>query len=160
MNLVKFLLLAVLAGCSMVNSSLHYTKGTECLERGDYETAVVELEQAVELCPDIPRNYFNLRCAYILTGEHFKGWCCLEQARLCLDEEVRRNYNSAWSCKKFIKAQEVDKEGTPLEEVLKKLGTPDSRCDSSEGETICIYGACVMTFKDAKLTSCTYTPSK
>jgi hypothetical protein len=163
MKLVKILLIStfvVLTGCSLVSSSVHYTKGTESLERGDYANAIVELRQAVELCPDLPRNHINLRCAYILVGEHYKGWYCLEQARLCVDEEARQNYNFAWACKKYMKAQEVDKEGTPLEEVLAKLGTPDSRVESTDGETTCVYGACVMTFRDDKLTSCTYTSSK
>lgn len=159
MKLVELFLIVTLVlftGCSVVNSSVHYTKGTESLERGDYETAIVQLKHAVELCPELPRNHINLRCAYILVGEHYKGWYCLEQARLCMDEEARRNYNFAWACKKYMKSQEVDKEGTPLQIVLEKLGTPDSREDRENGETICVYGACTLTFKDDLLITCTY----
>lgn len=160
MKLVQFFLitfLAFLSGCSVISSSIHYTKGTECLEQGDYEKAVVELKQAVELDPEFPRNHINLRCAYINMGEHFKGWCCLERARLCHNEKERKCYNFAWNCKKYMQAQEVDTKGTPLNNVLNKLGTPDSRIDTNNGETICVYGACTLTFKDDQLTTCTYT---
>jgi tetratricopeptide (TPR) repeat protein len=146
-----------LTSCSCITSSFHYTKGTQCMERGDYDGAVIELNQAVELDPEFARNHSNLAYAYLQTGRNDKYWYHCRQAVLCPYKDAAGAINFAELCDKLIKKPGLNKPGTSLEEIIDNLGTPDSRTDSANGdETVCTYGTCIMKFKDHKLTSCKF----
>ena len=64
----------VCVGCQTVESSLNYTKGTKALDAGDYDTAIADLEKAVELDPEVARNHINLAAAYLMRGQIQEGW--------------------------------------------------------------------------------------
>jgi tetratricopeptide (TPR) repeat protein len=137
----KWLYLAaflVMTGCSTVASSPHYTEGTRAIERGDYQTAVKELEQAIQLEPRVSRYHNNLAFAYFHLGNEQKGWYHLRQAVL-LDPDNRyavASFNGYWG--------ELEKNGKvrigmPTQELVKNLGEPDLTLKIGD-ETSLVWG--------------------
>jgi tetratricopeptide (TPR) repeat protein len=148
----------LLSGCSTVASSIHYTNGTQCLERGDYSTSVNELEMAVELDPSRARNYTNLSAAYIAIGDGEKSWYCCRQA-------VRCPYDDGGICRMAfaphyrarIAEPGLNKIGTSWEDIHKNLGDPDEYQEDANGQiSSCTYGVFDMFFSDGKLTGSSF----
>lgn len=144
----------VFTGCSTISSSYHYTSGTQCLERGDYAGAIVELEQAVELDPEMARNHSNLSYAYLCNQELDKAWYHSRQAVLCPYKDDAGYGNFSNICKLMIIDPKLNEPGTPIEEIRTKLGEPDIEMDNGSMITY-LYGCCAMEFKEGKLVKCT-----
>src|ERR1700688_2374343 len=82
-NVYIFLLILIiplLSNCAGIRSSINYTKGTECLEKGDFEGARSYLEEACRLDPSMSRNHNNLACTYLELDEIDKAWYSARQA--------------------------------------------------------------------------------
>lgn len=151
----------ILTGCGMVSSSIHYTKGTRCLENGDYKSAAFELEQAVELDPTLGRNHTNLACAYQQLGEFQKTWYHTRQAVLCEYKDAAGPLFFVKQCELLIIKPGLDQPGTPLEVIIDTLGSPDIiENNEQDNEIFYIYGLCLMKFKDRKLTACKFMTIK
>lgn len=143
---------SLLTGCDACYSSMHYTNGTACLDRGDYEQAVVELTCAVELDPALARNYSNLAAACIGVGDYESAWCYLRQAVLCRYQDPVANRNFRKVCSNRLAQKNLDCCGTSYEEISECLGTPDDIEYSDNGSVaFCSYGTYVMEFSDNKL---------
>jgi tetratricopeptide (TPR) repeat protein len=141
----------LLAGCSIISSSIQYTKGTECLERGDCQGAIQHLEKAVELNPTYASNQGNLACAYIAAGEIEKAWLHSRKAVLCNNSSEADLFTFVYLCHMFIEEKGVLQKGISLEDVLCELGEPDARFERDDRLLGLVYGRCILTFYDEKL---------
>lgn len=149
------LILTLTTGCATISSSFYFTKGSQFLQQGDYERAIVELEKAVEEDPSMARNHTNLAAAYFANGDLQKAWYQSRQA-------VRAPYQDGISqlqfkgyYKSFIVDQGLNKKGVSFEEVSAKLGLPDELTKNEAKSTIfCVYGTCRMSFIDGLLVNC------
>lgn len=155
MNPIALLCLLTLSltGCSTVSSSLHYTKGTQYLDQGDYAKAVEELEQAVAIDPRFARNHTNLASAYANLGLMDKAWFQTRQAMLSPYRDQVGAILFATLYRLLVIEAGLDQPGTCLTTVVDQLGTPDITLISSDGVSL-QYGACRMEFKEDKLVSC------
>lgn len=139
----------MLCGCSRIWSSYHFTKGTECLKKGDYQEARLHLEEACELDPSMSRNHNNLAYIYMQLGEIDKAWYRARQAAFVdpSNEEAVINFNILMS--ELEAAHNLGK-GSSKEDVKAALGEPDM--DSEENNSsIYRYGLSLLIFKDGKL---------
>lgn len=148
------LVLVVLAGRATVSSSLNYTAGTEALEKGDFETAVVHLEEAVRLDPSLSRNHNNLAYAYYETGRLQEAW---DHGRKAVLLDPDNEYARANSRRIFAAMwNEVGlKAGASEDAVRLKLGTPDGTNDSRDEVCGCIwwqYGFTALSIVDGEVT--------
>lgn len=150
-SLLIIILILCLPGCSTVNSSLNYTKGTEALERGDYEESIRFLEEAVRLDPKLSRNHNNLGYAYLQTGRHKKGWFHVRQAVL-LDPNNRYAVATFLSVWNNFEADGLFALGTSETRILSELEEPDIRI-GNEKEIVLIYGLKMLRFRDSELYS-------
>ena len=146
--------LLLLAGCATVSSSLNYTEGTDALEKGDFNTAIVHLEEAVRLDPKLSRNHANLAYAYYETGQIEKAWLH-GRAAVLLDpsnEAAKANWHRIFG--DMWKKSEL-KTGATEGAVRAGLGAPDSTNDSRNGVCGCIwwqYGYTALSMVDGKVT--------
>ncbi len=146
-----FLLLITIitSGCSFIQSSFEYTRGTQCLERQDYNAAVVHLENAVRLNPKLSKNHNNLAVAYLETKNFEKAWYHSRQAVL-IDGN---NYEAIFTFKELSRAifKRCDiKEGMGFDEVVIHLGKPDHVYNTAN-ETVYFYGTIGIGFIDEKI---------
>ncbi len=145
-----FLLIIILflPGCTAVKSSVHFNKGTQCLEDGNIQEARIHLEKACELEPRLSRYHNNLACVYIKLGEIKKAWDQSRQAAY-LDT---RNEEAVFTFKSLLELLTSSyniKNGSTREEVEIAFGEPDMIIDGSE--KILRYGICFLLFKEEKL---------
>jgi tetratricopeptide (TPR) repeat protein len=140
----------LLVGCATVESSLNYTKGTEALEAGDTDAAISHLEKAVQLDPGLARNHNNLAAAYFAKNRIREGWPHVRKAVGIAprDEFARQNF-----VRYFLKLVDMGliKEGLTEQQVVRNLGTPDSK-QESEGRTAWQYGLTAFYFEKGRLT--------
>ncbi len=154
MKVVFCLLMIIIAtSCNSISSSLNYSKGTECLEKGDYEEAVASLEKAVELDPDMGRNHTNLATAYAASGEWDKAW---KQSRTGLkakypDEHGLKSFDSIY--KAYVTSRGIDKIGNSRKMIEERLGPPDMVLANGDQYK---YGLVIMTFKNDVLKHVVY----
>jgi tetratricopeptide (TPR) repeat protein len=139
----------VTSSCSVIQSSVEYTKGTECLQRGEYSTAVVHLEKAVSLDPKLSRNHNNLAAAYLGIQDIEKGWYHSRQAVL-LDMNNREAISSFKQLSREIFERYDIKIGMSVDKVVSLLGKPDHTIDSNT-EMIYFYGTIGLKFADGEL---------
>lgn len=139
---------STLCGCSGIQSSVHFTRGTQCIEKGDFQGARFHLEKACELDPSMSRNHNNLTYIYIQLGEIDKAWYHARQAAF-LDpgnEEAVTNFNNLLDeLETFYNIAE----GSSKEDVKAALGEPDM--DSEDHDCTLRYGLALLVFKDGKL---------
>lgn len=154
--ILSLMLIPFLTACSFISSSIHYTRGTEHLEAGEYELAISELNKAVALNPNMARNHNNLVCAYIALKEWDKAWYHSRQAVLCSIQDSVRSYYFDFFCENLIHQPGLDAIGTNHEEIIGKLGTPEMAMYDLESHVLemCCYGVLSMKFKDGKLIEC------
>jgi tetratricopeptide (TPR) repeat protein len=147
--LVVLFLLILASSCSLINSSLEFTKGTKCLDKGDHSAAVLHLENAVRLNPNYSKIHNNLGCAYYGVNNVEKSWYHLRQVVL-LDAN---NREAALSFKELSREVfrhcQID-EGMSLDEVIHLLGEPDYIFDTPKGK-VYFYGTIGLEFVDGKL---------
>ena len=144
---------ALLAACATVTSSLHYTRGTDALEQGDFETAIIELEEAVHLDPSLSRNHGNLAYAYLETGRIQDAWVRGRNAVILdpANEYARRNWGRIFVA---MRAEVGLEKGDSSAEIRDKLGNPDGTHDASNAECGCIwwqYGYTALSFVNDRL---------
>lgn len=157
--LIKFFFLSItvlVASCSIVASSFHFTLGTQCLDKGDYIGAVRHLERAVELDPTMSRNHNSLACAYMGIQEVEKAWYQSRQAVLCepVDYISLETFMNIY--KLCVKNRGLNQKGTSLQEILSKLGEPDLKNEEPDGTITIIYGCSAMKFFNGMLVSCSF----
>ena len=145
----------VLTGCSTLSSSYHYTCGTQCLERSDYDGAIIEFKQAVALDLEIARNHSNLSYAYFCKQDYENAWYHCRKALLCPYQDGASTGNFTNLCKLMIIAPKLNEPGTPIEEIRSKLGEPDIEMNNGMTTTY-IYGCCAMEFQEGKLVKFTF----
>lgn len=151
MHPLWFALALILAGCATVASSPHFTRGTQALERGDYQTAVNELNEAVQLEPGVSRYHNNLSFAYFKLKNEQKGWFHLRQAVL-LDTNNRRaaaSFESYWT---HLERGGKVRVGALEKDILASLDEPDITL-KSEPETSYIWGYKRVRVKGATVVS-------
>jgi len=146
--LIVIPLCALLVSCAMTEAMKHFGEGTRALERGDWETAIAELEKARELDPKTSTVRNNLAVAYGAIGRTEESWWEVRQAVL-LDERnvyALRHFARQWYGFKVRKILAV---GHSMAQVEAELGTPDMATlkggDPSEG--VWFYGPCTVEFK-------------
>ena len=102
----------------------HALAGTAAIERGDFKTAVAELETAVTANPKVSSYHNNLAFAYFQLGNEPKGWFHLRQAVLLNSENIPavKSFESFWD---HLEKTGVVKLGKGREELVSALGTPD-----------------------------------
>lgn len=137
---------AISVGCSAINSSLNFTKGTDCLVNGDYNQAAAYLEKAVELDPDMGRNHTNLAAAYLALEEKEKAW---KESRAAIN--CKNTNSDDYECFAIMFVQYADgqglcRPGTSKEVILEKLGTPDREI-KTDSIVQYLYGPFIMSFK-------------
>jgi tetratricopeptide (TPR) repeat protein len=122
----------------LVNASSHFTRGTQALERGDFETAVKELEEAVRLEPKMSRYHNNLAFAHFQLKNEPKGWFHMRQAVLIdpANQQAAASFESYWA---HLERRAKVRIGAPASEVLSALGQPDLS-NESETESLYIWG--------------------
>lgn len=143
-------------GCAAIKSSYHYTKGTQYLDNGNIEAAIGELNQAVDLYPDMGRNHTNLAAAYMLNNNVEKAWFHCRQAVLCPYQDADASLNFVKMCDLLIIKAGLNQPGVSQNEVLQALGLPDITI-SNENHSVVFYhyGTCSMEFHNGILTNCT-----
>lgn len=141
----------------MVSSSLHYTKGTQCMESGKYSEAVAELEEAVRLDPEMGRNHTNLACAYMLTGDHEKSWIHYRKAVHCKTPCKETLKNFPVICEQKLAKNNLKQPGTSYSQIVQALGEPDLiYYDKNNKVACCMYGTFVFNFEEEKVVSTKY----
>src|SRR5262245_19349296 len=68
------------AGCAAIEGARLYRDGTEALERGDAEQAVVALETAAERVPEASEVQNHLGLAYLALGRRGEAQLAFERA--------------------------------------------------------------------------------
>jgi Flp pilus assembly protein TadD len=81
------------AGCSAIEGARLYRDGTQALERGDGEQAVVALERAAERVPEASEVQNHLGLAYLAVGRRGEALLAFERAVAldCENEAARHN---------------------------------------------------------------------
>lgn len=133
-------------GVSWIASSLDYTKGTEALDRHDYQSAVRYLERSVSLDPFNVRNRTNLAAAYASVGDYEKAWR-EDRKAILLDHNaphVMPNFFSAWHAFENLGAISI---GNSATEIAKALGAPDLLVAKGNKE-YWSYGIMLLVFDD------------
>jgi len=152
MNRRLIILLAPLlwTGCSTVQSSLNYTAGTEALQSGNYDEAIVQLEKAVELDPALARNQNNLAAAYLAKGYIAEGWPHVRKAVILAprDKAALGNFSSYF---KTMIDRGLVKKGLTQAAITKNLGKPDGTLER-DNETLWQYGAVALYFEGGRMT--------
>lgn len=144
-------LFAFLVSCSTVSSSYHYTLGTEAAQQGDYQGALVHLQQAVDLDPTIARNHNNLACVYLDLGEPEKAWqpACNAVWTLADAEDTRafrQNFVNIWN---RMREQHQIKKGLTVDEVMQRLGQPNSiNSLQNHNGWVLTYGLVMLRFEN------------
>jgi len=153
MKSIALLFASLLCGCSMITSSLNYSKGTKALDERDFDTAVIHLEEAVRLDPNYSRNHNNLASAYLGAGRLPEGWVHVRKATLL---DTRNKY--AWANCRYIFTEMRDatglKQGDSAATVQEKLGSPDKIEKTSNKEADCAlwqYGCVGLNMVNGKL---------
>jgi tetratricopeptide (TPR) repeat protein len=77
---VVFALCAALAGCADLEARRFYRAGTDALDRGDSQRAVIELERAAALAPEISAIQNHLGIAYEDAGRSEDALLAYERA--------------------------------------------------------------------------------
>lgn len=146
-----FSLALILVGCATVESSAHFTRGTEALERSDYQTAVNELTEAVRLEPRFSRYHTNLSYAHFKLNDVKKGWYHLRQAVL-LDtnnQQAKASFESYWA---YLERSGKVRVGSLEKDVLRALDEPDIAL-RADAETSYIWGYKRVRVKGAAVVS-------
>lgn len=134
-----------------------FTRGTQCLNEGDYPKAVEHLSEAVRLDPTMSRNHNNLASAYVATGQIALAWEHSRKAINCWGFNPAAELTFIQLYKAYAKECKIGL-GSTRDYVFEKLGKPD-RCESIIGNTeLCYYGSIKMEFVDGKLASVTQEP--
>jgi Flp pilus assembly protein TadD len=68
------------AGCTAIEGARLYRDGTEALERGDADQAVIALEQAAERVPEASEVQNHLGLAYLAQGRRDDAQLAFERA--------------------------------------------------------------------------------
>ena len=68
------------AGCTAIEGARLYRDGTDALERGDAEQAVVALERAAERVPEASEVQNHLGLAYLALGRRGEAQLAFERA--------------------------------------------------------------------------------
>jgi hypothetical protein len=143
-NCLLFIL--ALTGCATISSSLHFTKGTQYLDQCNYPAAVVELEQAVALDPDMARNHNNLCNAYVGVEDWDQAWISARKAVLAKYEDAVGDRMFRQLCRIMIINQGLAEPGTSVDELKEKLGCPDIETWRSLQ-----YGTFIFYIEDGKV---------
>ncbi len=80
LSAVPVLLLLVMLGCSGIEGARHYREGTQALERGDANSAVLALERAAERVPEASEVQNHLGLAYLASGRRDEALRAFERA--------------------------------------------------------------------------------
>lgn len=148
-SLIYLLFFSTFTGCMAIGSTLNYTLGSQCLIDKEYNEAVVYLERAVELDPDMGKNHQNLAMAYLQLADYDKAWIHLRKALQCKYPDAyaaRKTFPSFYQC--YVTNQGIDELGTSRDAITTQLGEPDMIL--AHGNQY-VYGLCIMTFEDDKL---------
>jgi tetratricopeptide (TPR) repeat protein len=147
---------ACLSGCGTVGSSVNYTRGTEALEKQDYDAAIPLLEEAVRLDPTLSRNHNNLAAAYLGAGRIKDGWPHVRKAVLLdtTSEYASANFQQYWI--QIVTLTGVDV-GDSHATVKHNLGEPDEK-DVRNRDTLWLYGSKILLFNDDKLVGTSDVP--
>ena len=154
---MKYYLLIFLSllsyGCATVTSSANYAKGTEALEKGDVETSIGYLEEAVRLEPQSSKNHNNLASAYTAVGRIDEAWLHVRKAVVLDPWNEYAVLNSRHIFKTIVKAKDLQ-EGDSELIVIEKLGKPESTKEALKSECGCTwwqYGSVGLSFVDGML---------
>lgn len=81
------------AGCSAIDGARLYRDGTQALEHGDAEQAVVALERAAERVPEASEVQNHLGLAYLALGRRGEAQLAFERAVAldCANRAALRN---------------------------------------------------------------------
>lgn len=151
---VSICLILVFTSCSTVNSSLHYTKGTEALEVENYDSAIIHLEKAIELDPSLSRNHNNLAHAYFEKDRILDGWPHIRKA-VILDPSNQYAHQNFERYFRTLLERGYAKEGYTQATIIENLGFPDNTLVRGE-ETLWQYGMVAIYFKEGKVTGFNY----
>ncbi len=154
-RLITCTTLLMFTSCNTAASSIYFYKGTQCLQEGNFEQAIVDLKKAVELNPTYARNHVNLCAAYMIIGDDEKAWYHSRQSRMCRygDNSSEKQFEN--QCDRYIHKPGLDRPGTSYEEVISKLGAPDLFCEASDStRKVITYGTFMMIFDEGKLIEC------
>jgi tetratricopeptide (TPR) repeat protein len=143
------LVLLIFSGCAAVKSSLNYTEGTRALEAGDYDTAILHLEKAVQLDPDLSRNHNNLAAAYLARDRIREAWPHVRKAVIIHPRNTAAQGNFRRCFKRLIDMDLV-KEGYSEVTLVQNLGQPDSTFKRGD-EVLWQYGMVALYFRDGRL---------
>jgi tetratricopeptide (TPR) repeat protein len=144
------LLPLIFCGCSTVESSVNYTKGTRALEAGDYDTAIMHLEKAVQLDPDLSRNHNNLAAAYLARSRIREAWPHVRKAVILQPRNTAAQGNFR-RCFKSLIDMGLVKEGYSQATIVQNLGQPDSTLKRGD-EVLWQYGMVALYFRDGRVT--------
>jgi tetratricopeptide (TPR) repeat protein len=143
------LLPLLFSGCATVKSSLNYTDGTRALEAGDYDTAIVHLEKAVQLDPGLSRNHNNLAAAYLAKGRIRDAWPHVRKAVILQPRNTAAHGNFRRCFGGLIDLTLV-KEGDSQDTIAHNLGQPDSTLNRGD-DVQWQYGMVAIYFRDGRL---------
>jgi tetratricopeptide (TPR) repeat protein len=136
----------LLTSCSLTKATLEYTEGTQCMERGDYRSAIEHLEKAVEIEPRYSKFQGNLACAYIGIGELDNAWHHSRKAVLGNGCGYAELYTFKELHRVCVQEKGLEQKGTLLQDVLSVLGDPDERLERDGGFLGLVYGRCILIF--------------
>jgi len=152
-NEIKLGIMSILlCGCTMSQSALNYSNGSDCLARGDYKDAIPYFEECVKLGPNMSLNQNNLACAYEAEDHIDKAW---GHSRIAVrsppyNEEAFVTFKQIYF--QMLKKNSLAKEGIAMKVVKEKLGEPDETSTMHSGDRL-VYGVAALDFKDQKLVS-------
>jgi len=78
--LVGFLTIVAISGCAQFRAAMLYQRGTEELNRGQVERALVDLSAAAELAPNASEIHNHLGLAFATAGQHERALAEFERA--------------------------------------------------------------------------------
>ncbi len=160
MKKTVYLALATLAfGCSSVKSDFSYQRGKDRFWQGQYNEAIVELHQAIELDPSSSRNHQLLAVTYERLGKLPKAW---EHARraYALDRRSKPAYDIFSTVFKELAEQlGIEKRRPSAKSITDTLGTADKYLHDEKGELRALYyGPICLHIEDEVVVSTEWLP--
>lgn len=144
------LLALVCASCLSAEFRQHYEAGAAAADKGDFKTAIAELEAAIAVDPNVSSlAWHKLAYAYDSVGRRKDAWIAMRKAVIInpISSERKQGFYANWRAMK----QGISL-GASSMDVRRHLGDPDVEA-TGKGYALWTYGLVSLEFQDEKLSA-------
>ena len=154
LNCTLSILTIIGCGCGSVKSDYSYQKGKDAFWNGNYEEAIVNLNEAIEFDPTCARNHEQLALTYEKIGNLPQAW---EHARKAYSLDRRAASSRELFMKIYAQLSKQNKFETrkpQAKDLIEMLGLADTYLHDDKGNLKALYyGPLCLHIDDGKLKS-------